>query len=160
MPPRRISRRQASRTSAGDDVDASNATAGGSELDGLCAVIRNGNLCILLTGNLKSDFGSKLELFLDTGAGGGYNSFPQGTVLPDVDFGALQNMIGDASTSGLTFDAGFSATHYFTFGAGNDPVTYYPNLADLTTFTGSFLGCNTAGAGNGDLFGCGKLNRD
>ena len=37
-------------------------------------------------------------------------------------------------------DGGGSYTGYFTFGAGNDPVTYYPNLADLTTFTGSFLG--------------------
>jgi hypothetical protein len=147
---------QTTRTSIGNDDDASAATANGSELDGLYAVIRNGNLHIMLTGNLKSDFSSKIELFLDTGAGG-FNAFPEGTVLPDVDFGALQNMIGNIDGPGLVFDAGFSATHYFTFGAGNDPVTYFPNIADLVGGTGQFLGCNEAGNGLGTLTGCGGL---
>ena len=146
---------QGSRSSAGDDIDASAATAGGSELDGLYAVIRGDSLYVMLTGNLKSDFGSKIELFIDNGDTNGYNSFPEGTALPDVDFGALQNMIGNVDGPGLKFDTGFKATHYFTFGAGNDPVNYFPNLADLINVTGSFLGCNEAGNGSGILAGCG-----
>ncbi len=146
---------QGSRSSVGDDTDASASTAAGSELDGLYAVIRGDSLYIMLTGNLKTDFGSKIELFIDNGDVNGYNSFPEGTVLPNVDFFALQNMIGDANGPGLKFDVGFKATHYFTFGAGNDPVQYYPNLADLVANAGSFLGCNDAGNGSGILAGCG-----
>ena len=146
---------QGSRTSVGDDTDASAATAAGSELDGLYAVVRGDSLYIMLTGNLKSDFGSKIELFIDNGDPAGLNSFPEGTVLPDVDFGALQNMIGNVDGPGLKFDTGFKASHYFTFGAGNDPVTYYPNIADLVGGAGSFLGCNEAGNGSGILAGCG-----
>ncbi|MEK6702841.1 MAG: hypothetical protein AABZ53_11295, partial [Planctomycetota bacterium] len=145
---------QTTRSSAGDDTDASNATAGGSELDGLYAVIRGGNLCIMLTGNMKSDFGAKIELFIDTGAGG-FNQLAQAAVLPNVDFGALQNMQGDANNAGLTFPAGFSLTHYVTFGCGGNPATYYPNLGDCTTAAGSFLGCNLAGSGTGTLGNCG-----
>ncbi|XVJ57895.1 MAG: hypothetical protein HEQ23_00285 [Tepidisphaera sp.] len=146
---------QGSRSSAGDDTDASASTATGSELNAMYAVVRGDSLYIMLTGNLKSDFGSKIELFIDNGDANGFNSFPEGTVLPDVDFNALQNMIGNANGAGLRFDVGFKATHYFTFGAGNDPVQYYPNIADLVGGFGQFLGCNDAGNGSGILAGCG-----
>ncbi len=146
---------QSTRTSVGDDTDGSNATSTGSELNAIYAVVRGDSLYVMLTGNLKTDFGSKLELFIDNGSGQGFNNFPDGASLPDVDFGALQNMRGNATDPGLTFDAGFSATHYITFGAGNNPVEYFPNLADLTTGVGQFLGCNNAGNGSGILAGCG-----
>ncbi len=145
---------QTTRSSAGDDTDASNATATGSELDGLYAVIRGGKLCIMLTGNMKSDFGAKIELFIDTGAAGGLGQLIQGATLPNIDFGALQNMQGNATNPGIKFPTGFKLTHYMTFGCGG-PSTYYPNIADVVNNTGSFLGCNAAGNGSGVLSGCG-----
>jgi len=143
---------QSSRTSIGDDTDASASTSPGSELDGLYAVIRDGSLYIMLTGNIKSDFGSKLCLFIDSVAGG-HNTLPQGTGYPNVDFDSLQNMQGDGIDNGLTFDGGFTADYFVTFGAGNDPVTFFPNFADLNG-TGAYLGCQQAGSGVGTLGGC------
>ena len=143
---------QSSRTSIGDDTDASASTSSGSELDGLYAVVRGDSLYIMLTGNVKSDFGSKLCLFIDSVAGG-HNTLTQGTGYPNVDFDSLQNMQGDGVDNGLTFDGGFTADYFITFGAGGDPVTFYPNFADLNG-AGTYLGCQQAASGVGTLGGC------
>ena len=142
---------QTNRTSANDNTDNSGNTGNGSELDGLYAVVRDGTLYIMVTGNMASDFGHKIELFIDNGSGLGYNQLTQSLSLPNVDFGALQAMQGDGTNAGLKFPAGFQASQYFTFGLGNSPATYYPNIADLVANYGQYLGNNTAGSGSGDL---------
>jgi hypothetical protein len=142
---------QNNRTSAGDNNQGLPDAANGSELDGGYGVIRGGVLYIFLTGNLKSDFGSKIELFIDNGSNTGFNKLP--VTLPNVDFGALQAMNDDGSGNGLTFDAAFKANYYMTFGAGGGPVTYYPNFADLVANVGNYLGSNQAGNGSGVLSG-------
>jgi len=135
---------QTCRTSFGDNNVGDVANANGSELDNVSAVIRNGSLFIFLGGNMSADF-TKLEVFIDTDTGNGYNQLPTG--LPDVDFNGLARLADDGSGNGLTFDNAFTADYYITFGAGGDPVTYYPNFADLNAVTGGYLGSNTPGNG-------------
>lgn len=136
---------QTNRTRFGNSNTGTQA-ASGSELDGMYVAVDAEFLYIMITGNMQSNF-NKFELFIDSEAGG---QNPISSSLPDIDFGALGKFVGFA------FDAGFSPDHYITFGAGNDPVQFYPNYANLNTFAGSFIGCNTAGNGSGLLNGCGE----
>lgn len=99
----------------------------GSEIDQVFGTVANGRLHVLVTGNLESNF-NKLEVFIDSGAGGvnsidganlpttvdGFCCTQSGVNLPDPTQGALQRM------DGLTFDAGFDADHYLTFTHGNE----------------------------------------
>ncbi|MDX2118408.1 MAG: hypothetical protein SFY96_09525 [Planctomycetota bacterium] len=137
---------QTNRTSAGNADSGVVDTANGSEFDGIYAYSDGTNLNVIITGNLNSDF-SKLEFFIDNGSGAGYNKLAQGDTFPDVDFSSLQRMQGNNATNGLTFDAGFKATHYITFGLGGSPATFYPNLAELLTTTGNYLGSANPGTG-------------
>jgi len=141
---------QTCRTNFGDNNVGDPANANGSELDNAYAVVRNGSLFIFLGGNMSADF-TKLELFIDTGSGNGYNQLPTG--LPDVDFNGLERLADDGSGNGLIFDTAFTADYYITFGAGNNPVEYFPNFADLNAVTGGYLGNNFAGNGSGVLVG-------
>lgn len=77
-------------------------TAGGSELNAAYATIEGGNLNLLLTGNLESNF-NKLNIFIDSVEGG------ENVIGPDIDNGGV-NPTNDGwaqAHSGLTFDAGF-----------------------------------------------------
>ena len=76
--------------------------ATGSELDAAYATIEGGNLNLLLTGNLESNF-NKLNIFIDSVAGG------QNMIGPDTANGGV-NPTNDnwaQAHNGLTFDAGF-----------------------------------------------------
>jgi hypothetical protein len=143
---------QANRTTADDDTDASNATASGSELDVMYGVIRDGNMHVFLGGNLQSNF-TKIEIFIDS-AEGGVNQLVSGGNYADVDFGALQNLQGNAEFPGLRFDSGFSPDYYMTFGCGNDPVTHFPNFTLIEGAANpGYLGNRITGSGSGLLEG-------
>ena len=135
---------QLNRTRFGNSTSGTQA-ANGSELNGLYMAKDAENLYIFISGNAEASF-NKLELFIDTDeATNGQN--PIATSSPDVDFGALGNL------TGLAFDAGFAPDFYLTFGAGNNPVEYYPNFAEINTSNGGYMGNNQAGNGEGTLEG-------
>lgn len=116
--------------------------ANGSELDAAFGYISGGALHLMLTGNLESNF-NKLELFFDTGAPG------QHTLRGDnagVDFNGLNRM------AGLTFDAGFQASHWIGLTGGGGPYAMYANGAVLLPGgggPGDYLGTIPAGANAG-----------
>ncbi len=121
--------------------------ANGSELDGGYGIITNGNLYLMLTGNLESNF-NKLDIFIDSGTGG-QNQLRGDNA--DVDFNGLNRMGDDGSGNGLTFDAGFDADHFITFTGGNDPYQSFANYAQIPTDgggAGEFIGQGGAGAGS------------
>ena len=146
---------QTNRTNFGDNTNTSGSTCNGSELNAIHTRIADGKLFIMLTGNMESNF-TKLELFIDTDVSTGFNNLGVGTVFQDVDFNALARLQGDDDQPGLTFDTGFTADYYVTFGCGGDApnVTHYPNLANLNTGSGEgYLGSALTGSGSGVLSG-------
>jgi hypothetical protein len=140
---------QLNRTRFGNSTTGTQA-AGGSELNGLYMAQDADHIYIFLSGNTQSNF-NKLELLIDTDtATNGQN--PMASESPNVDFGALGKLVG------LTFDAGFAPDFYITFGAGNNPVEYYPNFAVIDTDDGGYMGNNQAGNGEGTLEGGNNRN--
>lgn len=128
--------------------------ANGSELDAAYGRIANGNLYIVLAGNLESNF-NKLDIFIDSGAGGQNRLLGNNA---DVDFNGLNRMGDNGTGNGLTFDAGFEADHYFTVTGGNTPYQLFANYAQLLTAgggAGGFLGgsANDTGLINGNFNG-------
>ncbi|MFI4861125.1 MAG: PEP-CTERM sorting domain-containing protein [Phycisphaerales bacterium JB063] len=148
------------------DITVSN---GGSEINQVFGTISGGMLHVLITGNLENNF-NKLDVFIDTGAGG-VNSIV-GSALPGLvdpfsaggfappngqntdGIGALQQM------DGLTFDTGFNANHYLTFsngtedtGPGSPPTQFwaftahYADLSNGTAGVSSALGMQLAPQG-------------
>lgn len=110
--------------------------ANGSELDGGFALIANGYLYIMLTGNLESNY-NKLELFIDCKEGG------QNTLRGDnrdVDFNGLNRMGDDGSGNGLTFDKGFAADYWVGITCGGPEFTVYANCSELLTDGGEGAG--------------------
>jgi hypothetical protein len=120
---------QDTRTQFGDAANGDPINGGGgSEIDQVFGAISGGRLYLLVTGNLEPNF-NKLEVFIDSVAGGvnqivganlptGVDGFCCGIVDPNVPItsGALQRM------NGLTFDAGFDADYYLTFTHGFENV--------------------------------------
>lgn len=126
--------------------------ANGSELNAAYATVANGNLYIVLAGNLETNF-NKLNIFIDSGTGG-QNRLRGDN--PDVDFNGLNRHGDDGSGNGLTFDASFTANHFITVTAGNSPVEMFANYAQILTSGGGmgmFLGGSGPGTGliNGAL---------
>jgi len=126
--------------------------ATGSEIDGIFAKIEGGNLYVVVSGNLESNF-NKLELFIDTGVPG-QNKLRGDNA--DVDFNGLNRMGDDGSGNGLTFDADFSPKYWFSV-TGGDNTTYnlYANAAILEPGGGgygAYAGTTTA-ASDGTLSG-------
>lgn len=118
-------------TGYGDNTNTDPLAANGSELDVAHAVIRDGKLHIILTGNLETNF-NKLNIFIDCRPGG-QNVLANDN--PDIDFNGLNNL------AGLTFDPGFQADFYLTIGGGNDPVEFFANYAELgNPGVGTYLG--------------------
>jgi hypothetical protein len=123
--------------------------ANGSALANMYYRIEGGNLYLFIGGNVESNF-NKLELFFANGSAG------QNTLRgdnPNVDFDGLNRMGTGNSQPGLTFDAGFQATHYFTMSCGGGTFGLYANAADLTPTgggVGNYLGTNN---GQGALSG-------
>ncbi|MEZ6189930.1 MAG: hypothetical protein R3C45_01390 [Phycisphaerales bacterium] len=75
---------------------------GGGELDAAYAVVENGRLYIMLTGNIENNF-NKLSLFIDSKPGG-ENVL---SASPQYDYEYLSQNFG-----GMTFDAGFAADYH------------------------------------------------
>ncbi|MGE3180284.1 MAG: hypothetical protein AB7N71_01535 [Phycisphaerae bacterium] len=115
--------------------------ANGSELDSLSAQVVDGKLYLCFAGNVETNF-NKFELFFDTREGG-QNTI--GSMNPDVDFGALQRLGDDGTGNGFTFDAGFDADFYLTFGMGGTAPAIFANyvemfIDEMNPGTGLFLG--------------------
>lgn len=126
---------QTNPTGFGDNNDATTDVANGSEINAIYANVSGGNLHVLVTGNLESNF-NKLDMFIDSQTGGQNsidNSVNNGGSNPDVDFDALESM------AGLTFDSGFNADFFISTSNGNSPTETYMNYAELGG-AGAFLG--------------------
>jgi len=89
------------------DTQFGDATpASGSELDAAYAVVWNGRLYIMLTGNLEQNY-NQLEVFIDSRAGG-ENELSN---VPVYGAGASAKFSTGVG-SGMTFDAGFEADYH------------------------------------------------
>ena len=135
-------------TGFGDNTDPSTTLANGSEIDGVYATVEDGNLNVLVTGNLETNF-NRLVLYIDSESGG------QNTL--DASTGGPFN-----SYSGLTFDTGFGADYGLVINGGNDPAEFFLDFGDIgssSTFVGqSAPGANTFSASNGINVGIDQSN--
>ena len=96
---------QTTPTGFGDATGGGQTSANGSELDAAYARVANGNLYLLLTGNLQSN-GNRLNLFFDTNSGTGQRLLSANN--PNVDNNGLNRH------AGLFFDGGFTADYFLT----------------------------------------------
>ncbi len=122
---------QNTNTSFGDSNLGLSDFANGSELDAAYALIANGRLHLMLTGNLESNF-NKLEIFIDSIPGVGQNRLLDNNA--PVDFNGLNRMGGPfLSTQGLTFDVGVEPDFWLGLTGGDDGGTYrmFANFAVL-----------------------------
>lgn len=139
-------------TGFGDNTNPDPLVAGGSEIDGVFANVSGGNLNLLVTGNVETNF-NRLVLFVNSVAGG-------------------DNVVGTTTTAsagslndfnGLTFDTGFGADFFLVVNGGNNPnVEFFADFAQIGT-SGSFIGQTTAGSqtatfSNGIQFGVDNSN--
>ncbi len=159
---------QNTNTQFGNAINGDQVNGGsGSEIDAVYAKVVDGRLHVIITGNLEANF-NKLEVFLDTGAGGvntingaglpgGVDGFCCGGFTPpngdnSSNIGALQKM------HGLTFDAGITANHYLTFTHGFESAltpnlqfwalsAHYANLSNTTAGESGALGIQLAPKG-------------
>jgi hypothetical protein len=115
---------------------------GGSELDAAYARVENGNLYLLLTGNLESNF-NKLNIFIDSQAGG--QNVLQNNALNGGNNPTNENWA--AKYAGFTFDAGFTADFMLIARNGNSGGDRFD--LDFATIGG---GANAFLSG-GNLFG-------
>lgn len=125
--------------------------ANGSEIDAGYAVIDNGHLYIMLSGNLESVF-NKIDIFIDA-RDGGQNTLRADN--PDVDFGGLNRMGDDGTGNGLTFDAGFDADMWVSLTCGGKEFTTYASYAELHSEGagfGMYIGEGASGA-DGAIYG-------
>lgn len=126
-------------TGFGNSTSGTVDVANGSEVDGLYGRISGGNLFLVVTGNLESNF-NHLALFVDTGTGG-FNTLPGDNAFGG-DFGYFNGL------SGLTFDTGFKAGYGIEMRNGNTPNTLYVDMASLgSTGAGILDAANDNGGG-------------
>ncbi|MBI1190992.1 MAG: hypothetical protein GC200_09970 [Tepidisphaera sp.] len=102
---------QTNGTGFGNSTSGDALFANGSELDGVYAYAAGGNLNLLLTGNLESNY-NKLSIFIDNGSGQGQN------VLDNSTFFGLEGQF-----NGMKFDSGFSPTHHISITGGGGQST-------------------------------------
>jgi hypothetical protein len=115
-------------TSATQFGNATNGELGqsisGSEINQVFATYNALGISIAVTGNLENNY-NKLALFIDTGAAG------------ENTIGSTQGSTADfnwlSSLNGLTFDAGFTASHalWYRYGSGGAPNQGFLSLASL-----------------------------
>lgn len=114
----------------------------GSALANAYYRIEGGNLYLFVGGNLESNF-NKLEIFFANGSAG------QNTLRGDnanVDFDGLNRMGAGFGSPGLTFDAGFQATHFLNITGGDTGGGNYNMFANGAVLLpggggpGSYLG--------------------
>ena len=134
---------QAAPTQFGDSNLGLIDFANGSELNGLFCFVSGGNLNLLITDNLESNF-NKFELFIDH-RDGGQNVLRSDN--PDVDFNGLNRM------AGLTFDTGFEPDTWISLTGGDVGGGQYKRFASAAELLtggagfGSYLGEGLAGVG-------------
>ena len=139
---------QTTQTQFGDSNLGTVDNANGSEIDGLFARVESGVLYLTFAGNVESNF-NKLEIFIDSGAGGenrllGTNS----------NQGGFLRMADDGSGNGLTFDAGFDADYWVSPTGGGTPYAMYVDYVEIGSGNGYYLGQGQAGGvGGGALTG-------
>ncbi len=123
---------QTNNTGFGDNTatngDPNGIKAGGSELDGAYAVVQGGNLDLMFTGNLETNF-NHLNIWIADGRAGQNTLNAQGSI---------------AGMSGSKFSPNFNATYALDINGGNNPnpPSFFINTNDLTQANGpsSFLG--------------------
>jgi hypothetical protein len=158
---------QDTQTNFGNSDTAAIDFANGSEADAAFAFVADGFLHLLIAGNLEANY-NKLEVFIDSGAGG-QNQLRGDNA--DVDFNGLNRMGPDPANPkagpGLRFDQGFTANYWIALAGGPGGAGYdlYLNFADLPTKgggSGGFAGPGDAGrptlAPNGILFSIDNSN--
>jgi len=109
---------QTVQTQFGDDTGGLN----GGELDAGYALIQNGRLFVMLTGNVEPNF-NKMNVFIDSKAGG-ENVL---SATPDYDFNDNSTNFG-----GMTFDSGFTADYHLfgRWGGGGTPGPFEVDFVD------------------------------
>jgi glucose/arabinose dehydrogenase len=144
---------QALQTSFVDAAEGGVDFASGSELDQAYSRLTPRALCLVLAGNLQSNY-KKLAIFFDTRLGEGQNRLRGDN--PDIDGNSLNRMGDDGSGNGLRFDPDFAADYYLTVTGGDTGGGHYElfvKWAELLTNGGGigrFLG-RTGAASNGVL---------
>ncbi len=127
--------------------------ANGSELDAIYARFTPRALCLVIAGNLQSDY-KKLDLYFDTRPGEGQNRLRGDN--PNLDGNGLNRMGDDGSGNGLRFDPDFAPDYYLTVTGGDTGGGQYEmfvNWAELATGgggAGRFIG-RTGARSNGVL---------
>ncbi|MBX3367283.1 MAG: hypothetical protein KF912_08200 [Phycisphaeraceae bacterium] len=112
----------------------------GSEINGVYGYVdtANGDLYVLITGNIESNF-NKLHLFIDANATDGQN------VMRSDNVPALFNQINrfgpGTEGTGLVWDADFAPDYWMAINMGGFPVTQYADAATLRA-GGPILGFN------------------
>jgi fibronectin-binding autotransporter adhesin len=124
---------QTNNTGFGDNTatngDPNGIQAGGSELDGAYAVVQGGNLDLMFTGNVETNF-NHLNIWIADGRAGQNTLNAAGSI---------------SSMSGSKFSPNFNATYALDINGGinnPNPLTFFINSNDLTQANGpsSFLG--------------------
>jgi autotransporter-associated beta strand protein len=128
---------QTNNTGFGNNSNTDGNTANGNELDGAYAVVQNGYLNLLFTGNVATDF-THLNIFIADGRAG------QTTLNASTAGGGGGNAL--SNMNGSKFSPGFAGTYALDINGGqpngNPPLTWFANRWDLTQTTapGSFIG--------------------
>ncbi len=133
---------QDTQTGFGDNVDETDDTADGSELNEVYAFIDCDMLHIMITGNLASD-GTNLDLFLDTQPGG-QNPLVASPLIGNTTF---ERMTADENNPGFTFDTGFEPDYWLNLhifeGRFDTALRGYLGVLDPQQPYGWFLGTKT-----------------
>jgi len=141
-------------TGFGDNGTAECQGGGGSEIDGVYAVVNNDILYLMITGNLENN-NNALELFFDTQSGGeNVISGSPGGIDDGLEGGALETI------AGAILETGVNADYYITVSGENiaadgDPVDFEIEayLGELGTSNDFFLGAEEDYCGDGVLMG-------
>jgi hypothetical protein len=120
--------------------------ANGSELDAAYGVVQNGRLHLFFAGNLETNF-NKLEIFIDSGAGGMNRLMP----IPNNQ-GGFNRMADEGTGNGLTFDTGFAADHWISVTSGGSTPDIFVDYAPLNPAGNGFFSGQTTPT-NGTLTG-------
>ncbi len=102
---------QTTPTGFGDSNLGGIHSANGSELDGVYAYQSGGNLNLLFTGNLETNY-NKFEIFIDNGSGTGQQTLDNSSF-----FGLPGNF------NGMKMDNGFKPTHWISLTCGGGQST-------------------------------------
>ena len=135
-------------TGFGDNNNPDVLAANGSEIDGVYANVANGNLNVLVTGNVETNF-NKVQLLIDSQAGG-QTTLDASTTTGGGQFNAL---------TGLVLDSGFTADYFVNFNGGiaNAGDTQPSFFLDFVPIGGNGQFVGGSGVGTGTITGTGDF---